>query len=76
MGLHGRSGLPEGVAIVAQGRAAAIGRPSEDSADVTREAGGLVAAERARGPQGVDTRREEALIGVDVADPGCDPLVE
>ena len=66
----------ECIAVIAQRRSTSIRRAVEDVVEPPGERRPLAPLDRGAGPERVDACREEALIGIDVADPRHDRLVE
>ena len=76
MGLDGVSRLPEGVAVVAEGRASRLDRGSDDPMDVLSESIALLLGQGIARTQGVNARAEEGFVGVDVPESGDRGLIE
>ena len=69
------AGLARAGTIVAHGGAVRGDSGLEDAADVTVQVGGLLPCYPIRGARGVDARREQRLIGIDVSHTCHLPLV-
>jgi hypothetical protein len=74
--LNRRAGLAKGVAVVTEGGTASGDRVAQDAAQFGGEKGDFKAAEAGALAQRVDAGGKQALVGVDVSNPGNDRLVQ
>ena len=75
LGLH-RALASVGSAVVAEGGTLARDSAAKRTPDAAHEVAELFLGQLVAGPQGMEARPPESLVGVDVPDTGEEPLVE